>query len=87
MTFTTNIVLIIITSLSAFAFGMVKLGISRLIKGQEVSREEGKERVRSIREDIKNIDLKLERNTNRITVIETTCNINHRRRHDDEKDY
>lgn len=77
MTLTTNILLIILAAAITFLVGLVKLGINRLIKGQDKQRQEGNERVEKIRNDIKDIGYKVADNSIRLTRLETRCDMNH----------
>jgi hypothetical protein len=83
MTITTKIFLILITAGVGFLIGMIKLGINRLIKGQDDAKLEGKKRVRRIRKDIRDIGIQVARHNTKIAVIESKCDINHGRRKDD----
>ena len=85
MTLTVKILAIIFTGLIAFAFGLVRLGINRLLKGQDEARLDGKKRVNKIRDDIKDIGIKVSRHNTRLAIIETKCDIKHpKRRIDDD---
>ena len=75
MSFTVKIVIIIFTALIAFAFGMVRLGINRLLKGQDEAKESAEKRVDGLRADIKDMTKDIASNSERLVAVETKCKL------------
>jgi hypothetical protein len=88
---TTTVLLSIITAGIAFTFGMIRLGIKRLVKGQDDAKKDGQKRVDTIREDIKTIAMLQQKHDKhiaihdlRIQTLEEKNEIKYGRRKDDD---
>jgi len=73
----TAILFTILTAVIGFLFGLVRLGINRLIKGQDQSKKDAEDRVNGLRSDIKEMTKDIKDHGTRLTKIETRCNMEH----------
>ena len=72
-----KLALIVITAIIGFLFGLVRLGINRLIKGQDDAKKSAEERVNGLRDDIKEVREDIKSHGDRLTAVETRCDMEH----------